>query len=644
MLFETFNLDSRIANSIKQAGFPQASKIQQLSIPEIIAGKDVLAASHSGTGKSAAFIIPLIQKLLIEHPKSLQEQPLTEQNSFSSISNMNPLDTESNAFNAPESSIDEDSSLENMTPQTERGPRILILTPTREMANQVSACIRRFSNDCQLRYGILVGGAPYPPQVRMLKKPIDFLVATPGRLMDHVKNERVNFSRVQCLVIDEVSRMLDMGMVNDIKEIRQHITQPIQTLFFSSSLEGEMINELSQRLQNNPVRIELARGKQSYRQLKQSMYITDEGEHKFKVCQALIGTDVENDGENKVFENILIFSQHLERLQQLAGFLISARFHAEHNNANVLISAKGQKIYLVTDNEPHNYTANNTQSIRLIHLDLPEDNQRILQRLDMILDTAGHSEVNLLVGQNDWPVLHQLERFIGKTIVRKKIAGIEPESSEPTVGTHKSSVEKIAHKTKNRNPYSGRRNNKNSTHKKPEQKSSSPQTQKQPTTNPDGTQKNSSRPKTNSLKNTKPKGRNQNQPKSKTKPAGAQYGNTFQADNYQDERELSWKQYISNISSGNVSKSANKKYRKHQGNSTGFDLNHSPMAINTKKIRDMQPEEQWTDESRSNKPSVQIRLKSQSKSREQSGNKQEDSKNLDNSDSDRIGGKLGITK
>jgi len=636
VLFETFNLDSRILTSIKQAGFPQASKIQQLSIPEILAGKDVLASSHSGTGKSAAFIIPLVQKLLLEHPKDLSEQNSFENEATNSSENFNHL-TETGDEYTTHPFTDEELPSENLAGKNERGPRIIILTPTREMANQVSACIRRFSNDCQLRYGILVGGAPYPPQVRMLKKPIDFLVATPGRLIDHIKNDRVNFSRVQCLVIDELSRMIDMGMQNDIKEIRQHISQPIQTLLFSSSLEGEVIQEISQSLQHNPVKIELARGKQSYRQLKQAMYITDEGEHKFKVCRALIETDIEKDSDSKIFSSVLICSHQQERLQQLGRFLIAADFQADENNENILLSAKGQKIYLLSDNDNSVYTSGNEQQIRLIHLDLPEDNQQILKRLDMILDIAANCEVNILVGSNDWSVLHQLERFIGKTIVRKRIPGLEPESSEPTVGTHKSSGEKTTHKTKNRNPYSGRRNNKNPSHQKNEHKPKKQALQKQqPTQHEAATQQNANSFKSGPLKNNNPKNRNKNKQRNKTKVAGPQSGNTFHGDTHLDERELSWKQYISNISSGNPSKNANKKYRKHQGNHTGFDLNNSPMAINTKKIRDMQPEDRWVDENKENKPNVQIRVKSPLKPRDQTPNKQDDS--------DRIGGKLGINK
>lgn len=665
MLFETFNLDSRILHSIKQAGFLQASKIQQLSIPEILASKDVLASSHSGTGKSAAFIIPLIQKLLLEHPKTAPEQ-ITDGEDSDSKNNFNTLEqsagnpaylpnsqlmeTQSDAF---QNTFKDEDATENSSTKNERGPRIIILTPTREMANQVSACIRRFSNDCQLRYGILVGGAPYPPQVRMLKKPIDFLVATPGRLIDHIKNERVNFSRVQCLVIDELSRMLDMGMLNDIKEIHQHIPQPIQTLFFSSSLEGDNIREISQSLQNNPVRIELARGKKSYRQLKQSMYITDEGEHKFKVCQALIASDSEKDGDSKIFETVLIFSPQQERLQLLSNFLIAANFQQTASNLNILLSSKGQKIILLSDDQNsssifENESVNdkgNEQSVRLIHLDLPEDNQRVLKRLDLILNSAENSDVNILVGHQDWSVLHQLERFIGKTIVRKKIAGLEPESSEPTVGTHKSSVEKTTHKTKNRNPYSGRRNNKSPAHQKSETGAKKQTKQKPRTPQHEMAEKqNANSFKTNPVRTQKPKGRNKNNPRKTIKEAGPQSGNTFQGDTHLDERELSWKQYISNISSGNASKNVNKKFRKQQGNHTGFDLNHSPMAINTKKIRDMQPEDRWIDEAKENKPSVQIRVKSQTKTREQLSNKQEEPKNTDTQDSDRIGGKLGINK
>jgi len=209
--FESFNFDDSLLAAIEQAKFTRASKIQKLVIPEVLLGKDIIASAHSGSGKSASFVLPLIQLLLNNKLQTNTEssQDISELDGNENLS-LEDQDTEDDSETAS---------------KPKNGPKVLILAPTRELANQISACIRRFTKDLDLRYGILVGGAPYPPQVRMLKKPVDFLLATPGRLLDHLKNNRVNFDKLAYSVIDELNRIVDMKTNADLVDIYRYISK-----------------------------------------------------------------------------------------------------------------------------------------------------------------------------------------------------------------------------------------------------------------------------------------------------------------------------------------------------------------------------------------------------------------------------------
>lgn len=616
MSFKPFNFNPELLNAIEQAKFTKASKIQQLVIPEILKGNDIIASAHSGSGKSASFILPLIQKLLD-----------------------NPRDTSSNTVQH-----DDESDTEIEESACKHGPRVLILTPTRELANQVSACIRRFTREFNLRYGILVGGAPYPPQVRMLKKPIDFLVATPGRLLDHVNNGRVNFNDVEYLIIDEVNRILDMNMENDIEFVINQIPRKegkaLQTLMFSDTLEGERIKAFSEKYQNNAVSFELAKSKQNYRSLQQCMYIADEGDHKFKLLQAII-----SGSESK---HIIVYSAFSEQLELARQFLASHVENVSNENNVLKLQNSAQEIFFASDNFSNDNLSNNNSEqqqdlpaasdVQIIHLDLPDDILVFLQRLEIVIKQQSTQELCLLVGKDEWSMLHQVERYLGKTLSRKKITGLEPESSEPSISSKLSGTPKNNNQTKNRNPYSGRRQNSN---QNPNQKNRHSKNNNASNNNgndpaktqgqgsPQGSNKNRNN-RNNKNRNSKPN-RNNQQP--------LDNGNQIFSDTYSDDRDLSWKQYISNISSGNGNpKNANKKFRRKGVQSSGFDLNNSPMAISAKSMRDMNNKDEWIgEESTNKKPDVQIRVKGQNKS---VGSDQ--TRNENDFDKDRIEGKLGI--
>jgi ATP-dependent RNA helicase RhlE len=212
--FADFGLDPRVQKAIGEQGYNIPTPIQAQAIPHVLAGKDLMGAAQTGTGKTAAFVLPIIQKLL---PGS----------SSSASPARHPI-------------------------------RALVLTPTRELAVQVADNAANYSRHTDLRSTVVFGGVDMQPQVAQLRSGIEILIATPGRLLDHLGSKTANLSQVEILVLDEADRMLDMGFLPDLQRIINLIPAQRQTLLFSATFSPE-IKKLAQSYLRNPVTVEVAR-------------------------------------------------------------------------------------------------------------------------------------------------------------------------------------------------------------------------------------------------------------------------------------------------------------------------------------------------------------------------------------------------
>ena len=212
--FADFQLDPKILKAVADQGYTQATPIQAKAIPVVLEGKDVMGAAQTGTGKTAAFILPIIQKLL----------------------------PNANASTSPA-----------------RHPiRALILTPTRELSDQVADNASLYAKHTDLRTAVVFGGVDIKPQAMLLRAGVEILIATPGRLLDHLGSKTADLSQVQILVLDEADRMLDMGFLPDLQRIINLIPAQRQTLLFSATFSPE-IKKLAQTYLRNPITIEVAR-------------------------------------------------------------------------------------------------------------------------------------------------------------------------------------------------------------------------------------------------------------------------------------------------------------------------------------------------------------------------------------------------
>ncbi len=237
--FQSFQLAAPLLQGLEASGFSQPTEIQSRAIPVGMEGRDLMASAQTGTGKTAAFVLPALQRLLTTRPKP------------------------------------------------GRGPRVLVLTPTRELAGQVEQVIRQLGRFTRLRSGVIVGGVSYGPQQRLLRNELDLLVATPGRLIDHIAAGLADFSRLELFVLDEADRMLDMGFVKPVTRIAEKLPRGRQTLLFSATLEGD-VQKIAGRLLTDPARISLATAKVRHEAITQRMHLAQSPEHKHALLRQLL--------------------------------------------------------------------------------------------------------------------------------------------------------------------------------------------------------------------------------------------------------------------------------------------------------------------------------------------------------------------
>ncbi|MCB1115621.1 MAG: DEAD/DEAH box helicase, partial [Chlamydiia bacterium] len=243
MSFDTLCLHPKILKALSASGYTSPTPIQLKAIPKVLRGFDIRASAQTGTGKTAAFLLPALHRLTAPSEKS------------------------------------------------GKGPRILILVPTRELAMQIMQQAQKYSRFLNgIKSVCIVGGVPYPKQIRELSRPCDLLVATPGRLIDFIDQDKVNFSRLEMLVLDEADRMLDMGFLKPVEKIADKAPAERQTLLFSATLQGSVI-KLSERLLNKPMEIVIQREKEKHENIAQKMHYVDDMNHKNRLLDHILTQD-----------------------------------------------------------------------------------------------------------------------------------------------------------------------------------------------------------------------------------------------------------------------------------------------------------------------------------------------------------------
>src|SRR5450830_1046150 len=380
MSFSSLGLSEEIVRAVTEQGYTTPTPIQLQAVPAVLAGGDLLAGAQTGTGKTAGFTLPLLQRL---------------------------------------------SSVERVKINGHVPIRALILTPTRELAAQVEESVRLYGKYLPLTSACIFGGVGINPQIRQLKQGVDILVATPGRLLDHMQQNTVDLRNVQILVLDEADRMLDMGFIRDIRKVLAALPKKRQNLLFSATFSDE-IKSLADGLLNAPAMIEVARRNSTVEVIGQKIHTVDR-DKKHPLLAHLMKTNAWNQvlvftrtkhGANKLVEqlerdNITAMAIHGNKSQAARTRALS-EFKDGKLQALIAtdIAARGIDI----DQLPH-----------VVNYDLPNVPEDYVHRIGRTGRAGATGSAVSLVCVDEHDLLHDIERFIKREIPVEFIEGFEPD-------------------------------------------------------------------------------------------------------------------------------------------------------------------------------------------------------------------------
>lgn len=378
MTFQDLDLHPGILKAIEEVGYTIPTPIQAQAIPQVLAGCDMRASAQTGTGKTAAYILPAAQRMTV--PSALPG----------------------------------------------RGPRILVLVPTRELAMQVAAEAVRYCKYLpRVKVVCIYGGVPYPEQNKDLSRPIEILVATPGRLIDHMERGRVDFSRLEMLILDEADRMLEMGFIEPVEQIAKATPKNRQTLMFSATLKGSVLN-LSMRLLNKPIEISVTPEQVNHDNIEQRLHYVDNLSHKNNLLDHLLTDPLVNQAI--VFTSTKRHADVLVDTLSENGHLVAA-LHGDMNqrqrSRTILRLRKGQiRILVATDVAARGI---DVQTItHVINFDLPRNPEDYVHRIGRT-GRAGAKGIALsFVAGIDLPLAKRIEQYTGQKMTPHEIPGMEP--------------------------------------------------------------------------------------------------------------------------------------------------------------------------------------------------------------------------
>ncbi len=380
MGFSTLGLDSSLLQNLARLGYAEPTPVQREAIPAALAGGDLLVSSQTGSGKTAAFVLPGLQRL-----RTAATRP-------------------------------------------GKGPRMLVLAPTRELAQQVQKATHGYCSGQGLATACLVGGMPFGLQLAQLRKPVDVVIATPGRLKDHLDRRSVDLARVELLVLDEADRMLDMGFQEEIDSILARTPKARQTLLFSATLGG-VVGRLAARVTCDAKRIEIARREETKPDITQHAMIADNEVHKDRMLDVLL-REVEVD-------QALVFTAMKRTAAELTTSLVGKGFAAGALHGDMHQKERTRTLNRLRDRSVRVLVATDVAArgidvpgINLVvNYDAPRQAADYVHRIGRT-GRAGRAGVAVtFLGHADRHLVRQIERFTGNRVSLMEIAGLEPRKS-----------------------------------------------------------------------------------------------------------------------------------------------------------------------------------------------------------------------
>lgn len=372
MLFHDFNLNPSIIKAIEDQNYKKPTEIQQKAIPVLLGGKDVLGCARTGTGKTAAFAIPILEKLSKEIRQSEEEHPI----------------------------------------------RALVLAPTRELAIQIGESFTVYGQDLSIETGVIFGGVTPKRHIKVLKRKPDILVATPGRLVDLVEQGHVHLNSVEMFVLDEADQMLDASMIRQVKDILSKLPKERQNMLFSATMPNEVM-KLAHSLLKNPIKIEVEKEPSSEVEIKQEVYFVEEPDKTALLLKFL---------KEQPFESVLVFVRTKKKADKVSKAINVANIRtkaihgdknqSERQKALELFKNKEIKVLVATDIAARGIDIDQLSCV--VNMDIPNVPETYIHRIGRT-GRAGMSGMAIsFCSQEEKIFLKDIEKLQGNCIIVKE--------------------------------------------------------------------------------------------------------------------------------------------------------------------------------------------------------------------------------
>ena len=382
--FSELELDESLLEALQSKGFTRPTAIQAAAIPPALEGRDVLGSAPTGTGKTAAYLLPALQHLL-DFPRKKSGPP-----------------------------------------------RILILTPTRELAMQVADHARELAKNTHLDIATITGGVAYMNHAEVFSENQDIVVATTGRLMPYIKEENFDCRSVETLILDEADRMLDLGFAQDIEHIAGETRWRKQTLLFSATLEGDAIKDFAERLLEDPVEVSADPSTRERKKIHQWYYRADDFDHKFKLLEHLL--------KQEDATRTIVFVRKRERVHELADKLRSVGINNCYLEGEMAQVKRTEGIKRLTEGRVNVLVATDVAArgidipdvSHVINFDMPRSGDTYLHRIGRTGRAGRKGTAISLVEAHDYVLLMKIGRYVEEPLKARVIEGLRPVTRPPS--------------------------------------------------------------------------------------------------------------------------------------------------------------------------------------------------------------------
>jgi len=385
MTFTEFDLDRRLEQGIQSLGYSKPTRVQQATIPEALDGLDILSSAPTGTGKTAAFLIPSIQYLL-DFPR-----------------------------NAPGFA------------------RVMVLAPTRELAYQTYDFAKALTSHTELQVGVITGGINYGSHKDILEKNNDILISTPGRLLEYMDAESFHCENVEILVLDEADRMLDMGFRSFMLRIAEESRNRKQAMLFSATLEGRGIIEFSQQVLTEAARIEADAPRRERGKIVEWTHLADDAEHKFNLLHHYL--------QLEEVQKSIVFVKTRERLDRLVQQLQSVGIYATYLQGEMPQDKRMKAVDKMKSGRTNVLVATDVAArgldiadiTHVFNYDMPRTADVYVHRIGRTARAGAKGFAISLIEAHEMAIVKKIERYTDQTFKHRKITGLEPKHKEAKV-------------------------------------------------------------------------------------------------------------------------------------------------------------------------------------------------------------------